>query len=142
MMLKFLLPVDGSDTSNRAVAQFIKLLDWYKEAPEIHLLNVQFPQHGNVPLFIGKEDIDIYHREEGLKALQTARGLLEQANIACKVHVTVGNPWEMITGFAKEIDCAQIVIGPRGLGIVKGLLLGSVASKVMQFTTVPVLLVK
>lgn len=51
-MLKFLLPVDGSDTSNKAVHDFIKLLNWYKEAPEIHLLNVQFPLHGNAPMLI------------------------------------------------------------------------------------------
>lgn len=141
-MLKFLLPVDGSDASNDAVAKFIKLLDWYKEEPEIHLLNVQFPQRGNVVLFIDKESIDLYHREEGMKGLKTARELLDQAGIACRLHITVGNPEEMILRYAKEINCDQIVIGPRGLGVVKGLLLGSVASKVMQLSVIPVLLVK
>ncbi|SCY18854.1 Nucleotide-binding universal stress protein, UspA family [Nitrosospira sp. Nl5] len=141
-MLKFLLPVDGSDTSNRAVAEFIKLLDWYREKPEIHLLNVQFPQRGNVALFIDKESIDLYHREEGMKGLQAARRLLDRAGIACGFHITVGNPEEMIVRYAKEIACDQIVIGPRGFGAVRGLLLGSVASKVMQLSTVPVLLIK
>ena len=141
-MLKFLLPVDGSDTSNKAVAEFIKLLDWYKEAPEIHLLNVQFPQHGNVTLFIDKESINLYHQEEGMKGLKAARDLLDQAGIACQFHITVGNPEEMITRYAKEMGFDQIVIGPRGLGVVRGLLLGSVASKVMQLSTVPVLLIK
>ncbi len=141
-MLKFLLPVDGSDTSNKAVAEFIKLLDWYKEEPEIHLLNVQFPERGNVTLFIDKESINLYHREEGMKGLKAARGLLNQAGIASRFHITVGDPEEMITRYAKEIDCDQIVIGPRGLGAVKGLVLGSVASKVMQFSTIPVLLIK
>ncbi|MDN5935063.1 MAG: universal stress protein [Nitrosospira sp.] len=141
-MLKFLLPVDGSDTSNKAVAEFIKLLDWYKEEPEIHLLNVQFPERGNVTLFIDKESIDLYHREEGMKALQAARGLLDQAGVACRFHVTVGHPDEMIIRYAGEIKCDQIVIGPRGLGAIEGLVLGSVAGKVMQLSTIPVLLIK
>jgi len=141
-MLKFLLPVDGSDTSNKAVVKFIKLLDWYKEEPEIHLLNVQFPERGNVILFIDKEGINLYHREEGMGRLQAARGLLNQAGIACRFHITVGDPEEMIIRYAKEIDCDQIVIGPRGLGVVEGLVLGSVASKVMQLSTIPVLLIK
>lgn len=51
-MLKFLLPVDRLDTSKKAVHDFIKLLNWHKEAPEIHLLNVQFPLHGNAPMLI------------------------------------------------------------------------------------------
>lgn len=141
-MLKFLLPVDGSDTSNKAVAQFITLIDWYKEMPELHLLNVQFPQRGNVPLFIDKETIELYQQEEGLKDLRAARELLDQAGIAYRYHITVGTPPEMIIRYAEEINCDQIIIGPRGFGAVKGILLGSVASKVMQMAAIPVLLVK
>ena len=48
----------------------------------------------------------------------------------------------MIVRYAAEKQCDQIVIGPRGLGSVQGLLLGSVASKVMQLSTIPVLLIK
>jgi nucleotide-binding universal stress UspA family protein len=141
-MLKFLLPVDGSDTSVRAVAEFIKLIGWYKEVPEIHLLNVQFPLRGNVPMFIDKESIDLYYQEEGMKELQPARELLHSAGIAYRFHIAVGAPPDMILRYAEEINCDQIIIGPRGLGTVKGLLLGSVASKIMQLATIPVLLIK
>ena len=141
-MLKFLLPVDGSDTSNKAVAAFIKRVDWYKERPEIHLLNVQFPLRGNVPMFIDKESIDLYHQEEGIKELLSARALLDQAGIAYRFHITVGVPFDMILRYAEEINCDQIVIGPRGLGAMKGVLLGSVASKIIQLSTIPVLVIK
>jgi nucleotide-binding universal stress UspA family protein len=105
-------------------------------------LNVQLPQRGNVPLLIDKESIDIYHREEGTKALKAARASLEHNNIAYQHHIAVGSPAETITRYAMEIDCDQIVIGPRGLGIVKGILLGSVAAQVMHLSTIPVLLIK
>ena len=141
-MLKFLLPVDGSDTSVRAVAEFIRLISWYKEVPEIHLLNVQFPLRGNVPMFIDKESIDLYYQEEGMKELQPARELLDRAALAYRFHITVGTPPDMILRYSEEINCDQIIIGPRGLGSVKGILLGSVASKIMQLATIPVLLIK
>ena len=141
-MLKILLPVDGSGTSNKAVADFIKLLGWYKEAPEIHLLNVQFPLRGDVSMFIDKENIQQYHQEEGMKELQAARDLLDQAGVACLLHIIVGAPAEMIVRYAAEKRCDLIVIGPRGLGAVQGLLLGSVASKVTKLSAIPVLLVK
>lgn len=141
-MLKILLPVDGSDISNKAVADFIKLLDWYRETPEIHLLNVQLPLHGDICMFIDKDNIKQYHREEGLKALQASRDLLQLAGITCQLHILVGDPAEMIGHCAIEKQCSQIVIGPRGLGSVKGLLLGSVTNKVMQLSTIPVLLVR
>lgn len=142
MMLKFLLPVDGSDTSNRAVAAFINLINWYKETPEIHLLNVQFPLRGNVPMFIDKESIDLYYQEEGRKELRAAGELLDHAGIAYRFHIVAGTPADMIVRYAEEMSFDQIIIGPRGLGAVRGILLGSVASKIMHLSTVPVLLLK
>ena len=141
-MLKILLPVDGSDSSNKSVADFIQLMDCYKEMPEIHLFNVQLPLDGNISLFIDKENIRQYHQEEGMKKLQNARKLLGQAELTCQFHILVGEPAEMIVSFAKEKLFDRIVIGPRGMGVVKSLLLGSVTNKVMQLSTMPVLLVK
>ncbi len=141
-MLKILLPVDGSDNSSKAVTDFIRLLDWYKERPEIHLLNVQYALDGNVSLFINQADIKQYHQEEGLKSLQNTCDLLDQAGIAYQCHITVGDPAEMIVRFAAEKHYDQIVMGPRGKGSIQGLLLGSVTNKVMQLSNIPVLLVK
>ena len=141
-MLKILLPVDGSDSSNKSVTDFIQLIDCYKETPEIHLLNVQLPLDGNISLFIDKENIRQYHQEEGAKKLQNARELLNQVGLAYQFHIVVGEPAEIIVNFAKEKLFDWIVIGPRGMGVVKSLLLGSVTNKVMQLSPVPVLLVK
>ena len=141
-MLKILLPVDGSDSSNKSAVDFIQLIDCYKETPEIHLLNVQLPLDGNITSFIDKENIRQYHQEEGMKKLQNARELLGQAELTCQFHIVVGEPAEMIVNFAKEKLFDWIVIGPRGMGVVKSLLLGPVTNKVMQLSTVPVLLIK
>ena len=141
-MLKILVPVDGSDNSNKSVSDFIRLLGWYKETPEIHLLNVQLPLHGGVSCFIDRENIKQYHQEEGFKSLQSARDLFEQAGIVCQPHILVGDPTAMIVHCAAEKKCDQIAIGPRGLGGVKGLLMGSVANKLMQLSPLPVLLIK
>ncbi len=141
-MLKILLPVDGSENSSKTVADFIQLLDWYKERPEFHLLNVQYPLDGNVSLFINQTDIKQYHQEEALKSLQNTRDLLDQAGISYQYHILVGDPAEMIVRFATEKQYDQIIMGPRGKGSIKGLLLGSVTNKVMQLSNIPVLLVK
>ncbi|MBV6447748.1 universal stress protein [Nitrosomonas sp.] len=141
-MLKILLPVDGSDNARKAVTDFIPLLNWYAEKPELHLLNVQYPLRGNVALFINQADIKQYHQEEGLKELQGTRALLDQAGVAYQYHIVVGDPAEMIVRFASEKQFNQIVMGPRGAGGIQGLLLGSVTSKVMQLASTPVLLIK
>jgi len=91
--------VDGSDTSNKAVLNFIKLLDWYKEVPEVHLLNVQYSLHGNVPMLIDKNSINQYHQEKGMKELQAAREAMNKAGINYQFHITVGDPAEMIVRY-------------------------------------------
>lgn len=141
-MVKILMPIDGSAASNKALAEFIQLIDWYKEAPEIHLLNVQLPLHGDISMFIDKETIQQYHQEGGKKKLQSARELLHQAGLPCQDHIVVGDPAEIITQFAKEQSFDQIVIGARGLGAVKSMLLGSVASKLIKLSSIPVLVLK
>lgn len=141
-MLKFLLPIDGSDNASKAVGKVIEMMDWYKTEPEIHLLNVQSPLDGNVSLFIHQNDIKQYHHEEGLKCLQKAFSMLDQSGIQYQYHITIGNPVDSIEQFATELRCDLIVISARKHGVITNILLGSVVNKVMQLTSKPVLLIK
>lgn len=143
-MLKLLVPVDGSDSSGRAVDHLIKKLGWFKDGAEIHLLNVQPPvPYGNrVSSVIGHDQLAQYHQEEGQAALKTARQKLDAAKVKFHYHIGVGDAAEVIAQYAKEKRCDQILMGTRGLGSVSNLVLGSVATKVIHLTSVPVLLVK
>ena len=142
-MPKLLVPVDGSENSDRAVDFVIKKAGWCREPVEIHLLNVQPPiVSGNVTMFIRQEQLNDYYQEEGLKALQSARAKLDAAKVPYRHHIRVGDPAETIARYAKEQGCDQILMGTRGLGTVTSLLLGSVATKVIHLADVPVLLVK
>lgn len=142
-MFKMLVPVDGSENSSRAVAFLITKLPLYKEAVEIHLLNVQSPiASGNVRQFFNTKEIDEYYRDEGVVALKAARALLDAAGVSYSHHIGVGDVGETIAKYAREKQCQQIVMGTRGLGSVVGMLLGSVVTKVLHLTDVPVQLIK
>ena len=141
-MLKVLLAIDGSETALRAVTHVIKQFPADKTALEIHLVNVQYPVHGGVSVFVDAAQIKQYHYEEGEKALAPACALLDAAGLPYQSHLFVGEPAETISRFATEIACDQIVIGTRGLGAVSSLLLGSVATKIIHLAEMPVLLVK
>lgn len=143
-MLKFLVPVDGSDHSGRTIGYLLKNLDWYKNGAEIHLLNVQHPMpYGSrVSSVIGHDKINEYHHDEGMAALKTAMQKLDAAKIKYHYHIGVGDEAEIIVKYAEEKGCDQIVMGTRGMGSVSNLLLGSVATKVIHLAKVPVVLVK
>lgn len=143
-MPKFLVAVDGSAPSNRAVDQLIAHLGVLKEPAEVHLLNVQhpIPYGARVSAVVGHEKIAQFHREEGMAALQTAMQKLDAAKIRYHHHIGVGAEAEVICQYAKDKHCDQIYMGTRGLGTISNLVLGSVASKVIHQSSVPVLLVK
>lgn len=143
-MLKFLVPVDGSESSNRAVDFLVKKLGWFKNSVEIHLLNVQhlIPYGDRVSSVVGHEKIAQFHQEEGKTALAGAMRKLDAAGIPYHYHIGVGHEAEVICHYVKEKACDQIVMATRGMGAVSNLLLGSVAMKVIHMSTVPVLLVR
>lgn len=141
-MLKLLVAVDGSETSLHAVAHVIKRASAAKDGHMVHLVNVQYPLHGGVSSFVDATQIKQYHQEEGMKTLARAREMLDAAGLSYQHHLFVGEPAEVVTRFAKEQGCEEIVIGSRGLSGISSLLLGSVATKILHLAEVPVLLVK
>ena len=141
--MKVLIPVDGSEASNRAVDHVIASTAWLKEVPQICLLNVQWKlATGNVKLFINQDTINDYYREQGMAALNEARARLDKAGLAYSYHISVGTPAEAIVQYADEQQVDQIVMNAHGQGILTNLLLGSVASKVAHQVNMPILLIK
>ena len=141
--MNILLPVDGSENALHAVRQVVTMKDWYRDPISVHLLTVQMPVvSGIVKMFINKQQLHDYYREEGTKALASARALLDQAGIAYEHHIGIGDVAQTIIDYAKEKQCAQIVMGARGAGGFAGTLLGSTANRVAQAAPVPLLLVR
>jgi nucleotide-binding universal stress UspA family protein len=143
MMMKILIPVDGSANAQRAVDHVIKYIAALKDVPQLLLLNVQWNvATGNVKLFINQETINGYYREQGMAALQSARAALDTAALPYQYHISIGTPAEAIVQYANEQLVDQIVMGRQGQGGLQLLLLGSVVNKVLHLANCPVLLVK
>jgi nucleotide-binding universal stress UspA family protein len=138
--MKVLIPVDGSERSQRAVEHVIDLLGEIESA-HVHLLNVQTPVPILKRLGVRRADIDGQQQQEGERALRRAQRLLDRAGIPHEDHVAVGDPAETIVKHARRWKCDAIVVGTRGVGKTSNLVVGSVAMKVIQLAQCPVTLV-
>jgi nucleotide-binding universal stress UspA family protein len=142
-MSKILLAFDGSESANRAVGYLLEFAQNSREPVEVHVLNVQAPvTFGDVKKFVSQEALNAYYHDEGVKVIATARQRLDKSAIAHNYHIGVGPAAETIVNYAHEHGCAQIVMGTRGRSPVSSLLVGSVATKVLHLTDVPVTYVK
>lgn len=142
-MPTLLVPVDGSDNSSRAVAHALAVAAGSQQPVELHLLNVQLPiASGDVKMFVSQSAIDAYYRDEGEKALAPARRQLDAAGVRYVHHIGVGPVAETVVSYAREKRCDQIIMGTRGMSALGGLLMGSVTTRVVHLSPVPVTLVK
>lgn len=143
-MHTFLVAFDGSAHAFRAVEKTLALMD--PARMHVRLLNVQESvKLDEVALKDKGSDMQalLKARESaGLEALKPAGAILERAGVRHDLHVETGEPGEVIPAFARSHHCEMIVMGTRGLGKIQGLMLGSVANKVLHLSEVPVLVVK
>jgi nucleotide-binding universal stress UspA family protein len=126
---KILVPVDGSEQARKAI-DFAANLAKQNDAT-VHLLHVY-----KLPIIPeGMGEYVISDRIE-LQALGDQIISVAQDEVRKKggqhIEATVmeGDPAERIIAYAKDHDVDMIVMGSRGLGSFKGLLLGSVSNKV------------
>ena len=142
MTCNILLPVDGSEGSAHA-ARHVAGIAASVPNLQVHLLNVQPPgDDWMVRRTFKAEELDALEREWGDSAIAPARDILREAGVACTEHIVQGEAPQTIARFAKELHCDQIIMGSHGLSALSGLLLGSVALKVLHLADVPVTLVK
>jgi nucleotide-binding universal stress UspA family protein len=141
-MRKALVPVDGSAAAHRAVRHIVALASTFPSIEAV-LLNVQ-PEvdEWRVRRVLKKEEIEAMEESRGGDALQQDREVLKAAGVRCLPLVEIGTAAETIARVAREQGCDGIVMGTRGLGAVSSVLLGSVSSRVLQYSDLPVTLIK
>lgn len=141
-MQKPLVPIDGSASAMRALRHAIAELG-DRPGAQVHLLNVQTPPVHTFPGKLVSPDLITQElRREGQVVLEPAQAAVQSAGLAAVCIVRIGRPGEEIAACAEEQDCDAVVMGTRGMGAAAGLLLGSVATKVVHAAQVPVTLVK
>lgn len=142
-MLKLLVAVDGSSHSDNAIGAAAGVARSLK-ATRVWLLHVREGvfYYGALPP-LDFEAQERTQREAQAQLLEAAVARARDAGIEDVQPITaVGPAAAEIVRVATEVGADQIVMGTRGMGALGGLLLGSVAQRVVHLSTVPVLLVK
>ena len=140
-MKKVLVPFDGSEHSQRALKQAIYLAEHCQS--QLALLYVVNPA-SKVSAF---EQVSLSGcipdkiKESGLAILHTAVKQVPPG-LDPQTFLEMGEPGDVIVDFCQENNHDLIVMGSRGRGALKQLLLGSVSSYVLYYAPCPVLIVK
>ena len=142
--MRVLVPVDGSPASMRALRLAIEQLG-DRATSSILVINVQ--NMASVGLIEGAGVMPpawIEQEEEraGREVLKEAQALCDKVGIPYETRVERGAVAGAIERVARHDHINHIVMGTRGLGGVRGLIVGSVAAEVLHLVDVPVTFVK
>jgi len=145
---KILVPIDGSKSADKALDFALDLAKKY--SAEIKIITV-FDEPS--PSLLAQGTIFIPSTTENYlekakdfheKILIEAQKKAKKVNPKLKAsqNLLTGRPADKIVEKAKEEESDLIVMGSRGLGGIKELLLGSVSDRVADRASCPVLIVK
>lgn len=146
MLKNILIPVDGSETSLKAL-QFAMELG-KDEGSALMVVHVDIPYDLNrltpKTKFIGGHPIKIPAAPEAPKPLEVAKKEAEKFGydkIQFKELIAT-DAAERICEKAEQMKADLIVMGNRGYGMLTGLFMGSVSMKVSQNSKCPITIVK
>ena len=133
--------IDGSEPSLRALAKAIE--EAKLRGADLHVLHAidLSPAVLHLP-----DDVTIDSRdlaaEQRTKVWEAAQPLLEEAGVDVVRVDGEGSPGKALVDYSAEIGAELVVVGTRGRGRVKGLLLGSTAEDVVNRGGCDMLLVR
>ena len=135
------MPVDGSDNSYRALDAALFLSE--KLGAKVTAINVT----EDLPvLYIESEkllrELLEAYKKENLLVLSKCSEIATEKGLTIDTKLLQGNPSSVILDFCEKEKYDIIVMGSRGMGKFKELVLGSVSSKVLHHSSCPVMIIR
>ena len=141
--MNILIAADGSEYTTRAAEYVASQPVWLKEGSRLHVFHAEPPvTSSRARAVLGAEAVDSYYRHECEAALAPAEKVLREKNIPFLSAYAVGSVPEEIQKYAEKNAIDMIVMGSHGHTALRNLVLGSIATKILASTTVPVLIVR
>jgi nucleotide-binding universal stress UspA family protein len=138
---RILLATDGSEDAALALHAAIDLSS--RRGSELHVVHAWevFPEYSHPSIALAS-DSALYEHEAQKTLFEQLEELEADGGAASGAHLRRGRAVEVITDLSKELKAGLVVVGSRGLGPVKRLVMGSVSEGVVDLASCPVLVVR
>ena len=144
MYKHILIPTDGSETAEKAVAAGIEFareanarVTWFTALPEY-----QLPSEAELMAkhAVSPEDHERHAREEAERRLAGPAHRAQAAGVACETDFALSDrPYEAIIAAARRHGCDLIFMASHGRKLLPALFLGSQTRDVLTHSTIPTL---
>ena len=141
--LRICLAIDGSAAANRAAARAVQLAKALASTPRLDVVSVDQRLMSAVARRLGPEAVAEYHAENHRYNTRAAVARLRRAGLASKVHCYVdAEPAAALQRHLENHPADLLVAGSHGRSALAAAVLGSVVTKLLSRTRVPILVVR
>jgi len=131
--------VDGSEQSMLALDHARAIAECFRS--KLILVHA-FPHTSDLRDSIEYNNLVALRIKKGEEIIETARKLLGQTSIEVDEELLEGPAAEAILSAATTRNADLIVMGSRGMGSLKGIVFGSVSTKISHYAPCPVMVVR
>ena len=140
--MKILVAVDGSSYTKRMLAYLAAHDEWLGEEHRYTVVTAVAPIPPRATSALDKSVLKSYYDDEAEKVFKPIRTFLARQKIQAEFVAKVGPPADIVAALADKGDFALLMMGSHGHGSLANLVLGSVVTRVMAQSKVPVLLIR
>lgn len=140
--MKILVPVDGSEPALDAVRYALRL---QREGLPASFVLATVRESSVLLEFISTPRNEVLQKLSGAvesRMLESAEALFKAASVPFQREIGDGDPAQALIAIAERCGCESIIMGARGIGALRGALIGSVSLAVLYGSKVPVTIVK
>ena len=140
--MKILAAVDGSPYTKRMLAYLAVHDEWLGSHHQYTLLHCVPAVPPRAAAVIAKADLKAYYDDAAEKVFKPMRAFFSRHGLKATFVAKVGPAADLIAASADKSGFDLLIMGSHGQGSLANLVMGSVATKVLARTKVPVLLVR
>jgi nucleotide-binding universal stress UspA family protein len=140
--MKILIAADGSIYTERMLAHLEMQDMWLDRAHRYTVLHCVEPLPPRAGAYLEADVRRLYYASECERVFEPIRTFFKHRGFDVNFVSRVGSPAEVIATMADGEKFDLIVMGSHGHGALAGLLMGSVATKVLALSKTPVLLLR
>ncbi|MBB5205657.1 nucleotide-binding universal stress UspA family protein [Inhella inkyongensis] len=140
--MKVLVAVDGSPYTKKALAYLTTHDEWLGSQHRYTLLTVVPAVPPRAAAVIAKETLQAYYQDEAEKVFKPLRTFFAKQGVEAEFVYKIGHAADVIASVAAKGKHDLIMMGSHGHSALRGLVLGSISTKVLAQSEVPVLLIR
>lgn len=140
--MKILIAADGSAYTKRMLAYLTAHDEWLGSLHQYTVLHTVQAVPPRAAAVLDRDLLKSYYADEGEKVFKPIRSFFSKRRIEASFVAKVGPAADTIAKTASEGDFDLLMMGSHGHGNLANLVMGSVATKVLAHSRIPVLLVR